>query len=248
MGLLKNLLGKFVFVEGGEFMMGSPFDPDGKDNECEHRVKLDSFYIQETVVTQEIWVKVMDENPSYNKEWSDMPVTDVSWYDAIKFCKKLNKIAELEQCYSKDDAGEIICNWSAKGYRLPTEAEWEYSAKGGNKGKGFLYSGSDELYEVGWCNVNSDRTIHRVKGKIPNELDIYDMSGNVWEWCWDWYDDYRDTFGLEKNPLGPSIGRGRILRGGSYTSFPFDCKSTNRSFAKPDIQNNSYGFRLVRIK
>ncbi len=248
---VEKLLGKFILVEGGEFMMGSPADEEGKlDDEIQHKVRLNTFEIQETVVTQEMWEQVTGKNPSYNKEYGSMPVTNVSWFDAVEFCNKVSELAGLQACYSKNENGDILCNWFADGYRLPTEAEWEFAAKGGNNSKGYKYSGSDSLDEVGWYFLNNSGKIHRVKGKKPNELGIYDMSGNVWELCWDWYSDYNNEGEVEDNPHGPAQSKysRRVLRGGSCYHDAQFCRSAYRGSYLPDNSLNYDGFRLLRTK
>jgi formylglycine-generating enzyme required for sulfatase activity len=170
----------------------------------------------------------MDTNPSYLKG-DNYPVTNVSWGDAIKFCNRLN-IA------------------TGKQYRLPTEAEWEYAARGGNQSQGYKYSGSNNLYNVGWFDVNSDSNIHIVGEKLPNELGIYDMSGNVWEWCNDWYSSYSSA--SQTNPTGPSygLGSGRVGRGGSWRSIATSCRVSIRSNGNNPYNNlNDVGFRVVLV-
>ena len=200
---------------------------------------LSTYYIGETEVTQELWKAVMDDNPSYNKG-DQLPVENISWEVCQTFIEKLNKLTN-------------------KHFRLPTEAEWEYAARGGNKSKGYPYSGSDSPITVGWLSQNSgDRSIigndivevnknncisHPVKLKKPNELGLYDMSGNVSEWCYDWEKSYTDD--EYTNPAGPSTGTFRVLRGGCYRSSINGCKVTTRDHCPPDISNYMYGFRLV---
>lgn len=162
---------EMVLVVGGEYEMG----------ETEETVEVESFYIGKYPITQKQWEEVMGTNPSEFKG-DDLPVESVSWHDAQKFIEKLNER-------------------TGKYYRLPTEAEWEWAARGGEKSKGYTYSGSNNLNSVGWYSENSDEKTHPVGRKKPNELGIHDMSGNVWEWCEDWYDDDRDT---------------KVIRGGSW--------------------------------
>ncbi len=244
---VEKLLGKFILVEGGEFIMGSPSEEEGRfDNELQHKVRLNTFEIQETVVTQEMWEQVTGKNPYENKEYGSMPITNVSWFDAVEFCNKVSELAGLQACYSKNENGNILCNWFADGYRLPTEAEWEYAAKGGNISKGYRFSGEDNLDEVGWYYDNSGGIIHRVKGKEPNELGIYDMSGNVWEWCWDWYGSSYYSGGETTDPKGPTTGSRRVLRGGSWSSDAHYCHSAYRNYSYPSYSYTFVGFRVVR--
>jgi formylglycine-generating enzyme required for sulfatase activity len=183
--------------------------------------------MQSTEVTQALYELVMGSNPSEKKEWKDMPVTDVSWEDAQVFIKKLNEITRGK-------------------YRLPTEAEWEYAARSGNRSQGFLYSGSNNIDEVAWYDGNSGKHPHVVKEKKPNELGLYDMSGNVWEWCSDWYADYRLDAKGSVNPQGADNGSARVIRGGSWLNHSWNCRVALR-FNKcyPAFRDNCLGFRLV---
>jgi formylglycine-generating enzyme required for sulfatase activity len=222
---IQELLQGFVMVEGGTFLMGAP-DSIGEEDETEHTVYVSTFSIQSTEVTQELYELVMGNNPSENKTWKDMPVTNVSWEDCQVFIKKLNDITGLE-------------------YRLPTESEWEYAARGGSKSQGYLYSGSNNIDEVGWYDTNSGKAIHVIKEKKPNELGLYDMTGNVWEWCSDWYGPYRTDLKGSDNPKGPENGESRVLRGGSWRGSTSDCRTAGRVGLDPDRRNDPCGFRLV---
>jgi len=222
---IEEILKDFVQVDGGTFIMGAP-DSIGADDEIQHSVNVATFYMQTTEVTQELYELVMGENPSENKAWKDMPVTNVSWEDCQAFIKKLNEI-------------------TGKEYRLPTEAEWEYAARGGSKSLGYLYAGSNTLSEVGWYDENSGEAIHVIKEKKPNELGLYDMSGNVWEWCSDWYGPYRTDVKGSDNPKGPDNGEYRVLRGGSWHGNANGCRSTIRGRINPGGRYDFIGFRLV---
>ena len=204
-----------VFVEGGTFQMGSNSESDEKPI---HTVTVSSFYMDKTEVTQAEYRKVMGKNPSYFSGCDDCPVEDVSWHDANEYAKKVGK-------------------------RLPTEAEWEYAARGGNKSKGYMYSGSNNLNAVGWYKKNSGSRTHPVAQKQPNELGLYDMSANVWEWCSDRYGDYSSS--SQTDPQGSNSGEYRVLRGGCWSSYDSFCRVANRGRSSPDSRNNSFGFRLV---
>ncbi len=248
-----------VFVEGGTFQMGS-YD-GASDEEPVHNVTLSSYFVAKTEVTQEQWMTVMGNNPS--SFWGDKsPVGCVSWYDAIVFCNKLSFNQKKVPVYSVNDStnpdlwnykacngdsinGTIAMNMNADGYRLPTEAEWEYAARGGKKSKGYNYSGGDYLGLVAWFNDNSKYLPHEVGTKVPNELGLYDMSGNVWEWCWDWYESDYYSKSPENNPIGASSGEIRVGRGGSYIGSNYDCLVTCRLDCNPSRMYGNIGFRVV---
>lgn len=210
---------EMVYVKGGTFQMGG----GAYDEKPVHSVTLDDFYIGKYEVTQEQWRAVMGSNPSHFIG-DNLPVENVSWDDVQEFIKKLNSI-------------------TGNTYRLPTEAEWEYAARGGNKRKGYKYSGSNKIEDVAWFDENSGSKTHLVGTKRPNELGIYDMSGNVYEWCQDWYGSYSSS--LQKNPQGPSSGSYRVLRGGSWRYEASYCFSVDRLFNYTDSRNVNVGFRLV---
>ncbi|MEI6411583.1 MAG: SUMF1/EgtB/PvdO family nonheme iron enzyme [Bacteroidota bacterium] len=216
-------LPEMVFVKGGTFQMGSDEIDHAKPI---HAVTLSDFEIGKYPVTQKLWQEIMGDNPSYFKENENCPVEEVSWEDTQAFLKKLNT------------------RFPDRQYRLPTEAEWEYAARGGVQSKGFQYAGSDILDEVAWHNKNAGLKTHPVGIKKANELGIYDMSGNVWEWCSDWHGAY--TSGSQTNPHGPASGSGRVLRGGSWYFYPLNCRVADRSNVTPTFRNNDIGFRLAR--
>ncbi|MBO7567053.1 MAG: formylglycine-generating enzyme family protein [Bacteroidales bacterium] len=220
---------EMVFVEGGTFQMGATSEQgsDAEDDEKPvHTVTVSSFYIGKTEVTQNLWMAVMVGNPSYFKKGGNYPVENVSWDDIQEFLTKLNAA-------------------TGKMYRLPTEAEWEYAARGGNKSRGYKYGGSNNIDDVAWYDGNSSNETHLVATKAPNELGIYDMTGNVWEWCQDWYGNY--TSSTQTNPQGVSSGSCRVLRGGSWYDLAFYCRVSYRSSRNPDYRINYNGFRLVLL-
>ena len=214
-----------VRVNGGTFTMGAtsemtdPFD----EEKPTHQVTLSSYYIGETEVTQALWKAVMGSNPSYFKG-DDLPVEQVSWHDCQTFISKLNGL-------------------TGQHFRLPTEAEWEFAARGGNQSRHTQYSGSSRIDDVAWYDGNSGDRTHPVKTKQPNELGIYDMTGNVWEWCQDWYGDYNSY--AQTNPTGASSGFGRVGRGGSWCSYPRICRSSGRYNYAPGSERSDLGLRLV---
>ncbi len=187
-----------ITVKGGTFLMGAN-EGDTFSEQCEkpaHKVTLSTFSIGQTEVTQELWKAVMGNNPSEFKG-TKRPVDMVDYYDCEDFLKELNKL-------------------TGKNFRLPTEAEWEYAARGGNKSKGYMYSGGNDIDNVAWYKGNSKEKTHPVAQKRANELGLYDMSGNVWEWCLDWYDDNYYANSPALNPTGPAEGKERVNRGGHW--------------------------------
>jgi sulfatase modifying factor 1 len=219
----KDLLNhEMVFVEGGTFQLGS--ETGEYDQRPVHTVILSSFNIGKFEVTQAQWKAIMGSNPSYFKDCDQCPVEQVSWNDVQDFIRKLNA-------------------QTGKNYRLPTEAEWEYAAKGGKSSKGYTYSGSNDLNSVAWNSENSGFKTHAVGGKQANELGVYDMTGNVWEWCSDWYGTYNSY--SETNPTGASLGKARVLRGGRGDDGAYYCRSAFRYGNFPDYWFSDYGFRLV---
>jgi formylglycine-generating enzyme required for sulfatase activity len=213
-----------VFVEGGTFTMGS--DNREPDEKPSHQVTLSDFYIGKYEVTQKQWRTIMGTAPSYFKNCNDCPVEQVSWNDVQAFIKKLNE---------KSD----------KKYRLPTEAEWEYAARGGNKSKGYTYSGSNIIGEVAQYEGNSSKSTNSVGSKNANELGIYDMSGNVWEWCNDWYGTYSSN--RQTNPDSPTSGAARVLRGGSWCTYGQYCSTTSRLNYTSEFRLYNIGFRLCSV-
>ena len=216
-----------VLVEGGTFTMGaSEDDEDASYNEKPaHEVTLSSYSIGETEVTQELWLAVMGSNPSRFTGDLTRPVECVDWNDCQSFIINLNQL-------------------TGRTFRLPTEAEWEFAARGGNKSEGYKYAGGNDLNEVAWYRGNSSSKTHQVATKAPNELGLYDMSGNVFEWCSDWYDSYTDTEG-QTNPQGPSSGSTRISRGGSWDTTAEYCRSSFRLSRWPTSLNHALGLRLA---
>ena len=216
-----------VEVEGGTFMMGAT--PEQGDEAWDkekpvHQVTLSGYHIGETEVTQELWQAVMGENPSHHTGDLQRPVDQVSWVDCIAFISKLNQL-------------------TGKSFRLPTEAEWEYAARGGNKSEGYRYAGGNDMDVVSWYIDNSDNTTHPVATKAPNELGLYDMTGNVWEWCQDWY--HRYTADDQVDPTGQGTGTNRVLRGGCWNGDANYNRISFRDNFTPTGCNSSGGLRLV---
>ena len=219
---------EMVFVKGGTFTMGATAEQGSDAFDFEkptHSVTVSDFYIGKYEVTQAQWRAVMGSNPSCFKG-DNLPVEEVSWDDVQEFIKKLNAK-------------------TGKRFRLPTEAEWEYAARGGNQSKGYKFSGSNSISDVAWYDDNSRRKTHPVGQKRPNELGIYDMSGNVFEWCQDWYSISAYTSSSQTNPTGPSGGSLRVLRGGSWYLSARGCRVSYRNNSNPDYRSSDYGFRLA---
>ena len=215
-----KLINNMVYVSGGTFIMGGD---DSSDQMPTHSVTLSSYYICKYEVTQALWRAVMGSNPS-NFKGNNLPVENVSWYDCQTFIKRLN-------------------SYTSRNFRLPTEAEWEFAARGGNYSRHYKYSGSNHIDDVAWYIDNSNKRPHPVGTKQANELGLYDMSGNVGEWCSDWdgsYSSYSQT-----NPTGPNSGSSRVNRGGFWRYNARYCRTPERSSNAPDYCVNFIGLRLV---
>ena len=218
-----------VRVEGCTFRMGATSEQDCDAYDIEepvHSVTLSSYYIGKTEVTQALWKAVMGSSPSDTStlKVDNLPVERVSWNDCQEFIRKLNAL-------------------TGQNFRLPTEAEWEFACRGGNNSRGYKYSGSNYIDNVAWYWDNSGKKTHPVATKLPNELGIYDMSGNVWEWCSDWYDKY--SSGAQANPKGPESGSCRVFRGGGWGSYAGYCRSSNRGYNTPTHRHDRLGLRLA---
>jgi formylglycine-generating enzyme required for sulfatase activity len=226
---------RFVWIKPDTFQMGSiaGTDPDRQKNEVPHRVTLSGFWLLDHEVTQREYDWVMENNPSKFKGDAARPVEQVSWYDAVAFCKKLTDLDRSLKKIGLDQA-----------YRLPTEAEWEYAARAGSTGARYTVDGlgpADSLNEIAWYAGNSHSKGHAVRGKKPNAWGLYDMLGNVWEWCSDWYGDYPS--GDVTDPKGPSSGTFRVGRGGSLSSDARRARSANRERFIPGGRGGHLGFR-----
>lgn len=221
---------KMVAVEGGTFLMGSN---DGESDEKPVRVTLSDYYIGETEVTQELWQAVMGNNPANFKGDNQRPVEQVSYNDCLEFIKKLNDHL----------AGQLP---AGRKFRLPTEAQWEYAARGGKNSNDHQYSGSDNIDKVAWYNEDWNiGSTHPVGKKSPNELGLYDMSGNVWEWCSDSYGSYTRSSQTNPEVTSKDPGSFRVLRGGSWNSRAQSCRVASRGGDSPDISRRSFGLRLA---
>ena len=241
---------QMVYVSGGTFHNGTS------------NVTVSSFYIGKYELTQAEYAAVMGTNPSFLAGNPNHPVEQVSWFNAIEYCNRRSIMEGLTPCYSYDTYGSnpdswpsgwnsndenhtnISCDWTANGYRLPTEMEWMFAAKGGNQSQGYTYSGSNNIGDVAWYSGNSGSTTHAVGTKAPNELGIYDMTGNVWEWCWDIDGYYPDD--AQTDPHGASSGSFRMSRGGSWSDYAYVCVISDRSMNEATDEYVNLGFRVCR--
>lgn len=278
----KALPAGFVKVEGATIVGGDKFKVGSNTGVfvAGRTVTLSDFYMCDHEVTQAEYIVVMGANPIKfdGHGWEKLPVDQVSWFDALVYCNKKSLAENLTPCYTingktnPSDWGTVptsidatwnaaICNLNADGYRLPTEAEWEYAALGGKAGVAADdptdYAGTNDSTQLGtyaWCTDNSESKTHAVKTKTKNGLGLFDMSGNVWEWCWDWNsssaainDDAYKVGGVVTNPAGAKSGSSRVYRGGSWNVYANYCSVAMRNGNSPDVRISSFvGFRVVR--
>jgi formylglycine-generating enzyme required for sulfatase activity len=240
--LTSTTVGNLKSVEGGTFNNGTS------------DVTVSTFYMSETEITQHQYTIVTGNSPSQLTGSTSRPVENVTWYDAVEFCNGLSTLEGLTPVYTiagrspqsgyPITSAVVTMNLANDGYRLPTEAEWEFAARGGNSTNGYTYSGSNSIDDVAWYSANSSGTTHPVAGKAANELGLYDMSGNVWEWCWDWSDYY--PTGAQINPTGASSSLKRVGRGGGWNGDAAHGGSADRLCFSPVISDYAIGFRVVR--
>ncbi len=245
---------EMVFIEGGSYYMGNDYSV-ALDEKPEHKATLSNFYISKYEVTFEMFDNFCNstgfdypDDGGYGR--GKNPAINVSWEGAIKYCNWLSSRFGYDKVYDLqvDSAGTSIkgVNWEANGYRLPTEAEWEYVAKGGSKSQGFAYSGSNDPKEVAWFSENSEAKPHEIGTLKPNELGIYDIVGNAWEWCWDYYDEEYYAKADENDPQGPDKGENRVYRGGNFESKLEFIRITRRFSLSPTLRSGLVGIRLVQ--
>ena len=244
----QNSLGiEFARISAGTFRMGSPSGESGRDNDegPVHRVTISrDFYMGITEVTQRQWLAVMGTNPShFSNCGNDCPVETVSWFDVVKFCNRLSEREGLKPAYRRSSG---ITTWdkSADGYRLPTEAEWEYACRAGTTTRFYTGNSDSDLDHAGWYKENSGSMTHPVGQKAPNAWGLYDMHGNVWEWCWDWFDKYSSALVID--PEGSTRSSVRVVRGGSWYNFASLCRSAHRFRCQHGYGDEKLGFRLLR--
>lgn len=240
-----------VYVEGGTF-----------NPAADYSVTVTAFYIGMYEVTQLEYQTIAGDNPAFFSDNLQRPVETVSWFDAVEYCNRRSLAEGLTPCYSFSDYGSdpenwpndwnshignhihFFCDWTANGYRLPTEMEWMFAALGGIESEGYLYSGSDNADDVAWYDGNSGGSTQPVGSKVPNELGLYDMSGNVWEWTWDIWDEY--PFGIFTDPKGADEGTNRVRRGGSWNYVAIGCTVHERGNSVATWRFRSVGFRIAR--
>jgi formylglycine-generating enzyme required for sulfatase activity len=237
-------IGNMMAVPGGTFNNGTA------------NMTVSSFRMSQHEITGEQYAVVMGvADPSYFASVTNNPVERITWYDAVEFCNTLSTRENLTPVYTITNRTPVtgypitsatvsVSDWSANGYRLPTEAEWQFAARGGNSSNGYTYAGSHTIGDVAWYTSNSGSTTHTVGGKTANELGLYDMSGNVWEWCWDWYGNYPTT--AQTDYRGAATGAARVIRGGSWHIDAAYCAVADRDYYFPGDQSNALGFRVVR--
>ncbi|MBR9975395.1 MAG: SUMF1/EgtB/PvdO family nonheme iron enzyme [Bacteroidetes bacterium] len=233
-----------ALVPAGSFTMGDQVGDGFAEEKPTRSVTLSGFYMSNHEVTQKLYQEIMGENPSHNKGDS-RPAENMTWFKALEFCNALSAKHGYTPCYS-DIAGTPAVDMNANGYRLPTEAEWEYACRAGTATNYHTGNGEANLARAGWYSGNTNGSTQDVGKKEANSFGLFDTHGNVFEWCWDWYksDYYKD--GGTSNPTGPSGGSERVCRGGSYFVFEYGCRSSFRSYLKPSIPSRDIGIRLVR--
>lgn len=246
-----------VELPSGQFWMGEGW--------LRHRVAVHAFAMSKYPVTQKQYQELMDSNPSYYQaklaegdRAEDRPVERVRWFDAVRFCNRLSERNERKPCYritepepGSDALPQVEWDRGADGYRLPTEAEWEYACRAGTETTYGFGDDEAELGEYAWFENNSDNQTHTVGQNKPNAWELHDLHGNVWEWCWDWYDNYKVTSDNARsvtlpNPIGPPTGNSRVVRGGSFNDGPRDLRSAYRDWFQPESRRRGLGFRCVR--
>jgi formylglycine-generating enzyme required for sulfatase activity len=260
---------QMVSIPAGTYTMGRTTGNGYADELPTHSVALNAFYIGKYEVKQSEWFAVMGTNPSTFTGDNSRPVEEVSYYAVLVYCNKRSMNDGLVPAYSINGStnpanwgaiptsnnatwNAVACNWSATGYRLPTEAEWEYAARGGVNNPDYLYSGSDTIGDVAWYTSNAGNATHTVGTKTANGKGLFDMSGNVQEWVWDWYGSTYYGSSPSSNPTGPSTGTVHVIRGGSWDQAAGECRVAFRNWGSPEkgedrVSNSRLGFRVVRM-
>jgi len=244
---------KMVLVDGGSFKMGSNSD-FFKDETPIHTVTVESFYISQYEIKYDDYIAFC-KNAGYSEPYgtSGFPATNITWERVVMMCNWLSRRDGFDKAYTivrneKENIFKVTCNFQSNGYRLPTEAEWEYASKGGHRSKDYTYSGSNSPYLVAWFSETYQGLEHKSGELLPNELGIYDMSGNVSEWCWDYYYESYYKKSPVDNPKGPNVGTKRVHRGGIRRDKMIYIEVTRRSCLEQDKKDLYLGFRIVRTK
>ncbi|MCD6326567.1 formylglycine-generating enzyme family protein [bacterium] len=246
-------------IPAGSFLMGSPSGESGRywDEGPQRTVNVSAFQMSETEVTEKQFEEVMGWNDSYNERGDDYPVEGVTWFDCVSFCNKLSQADGYAQCYTMTNVGysgdhitsaEVSCSFDANGYRLPTEAEWEYACRAGTTTRFYTGDSDSDLGRAGWYYGNSGSQKREVGEKERNAWGLYDTHGNVWEWCWDWYSSgyYGTRPDPDSDPTGASSGSGRVMRGGGWRILVLLCRSAYRYWNVPRSRPDSVGLRVAR--
>ena len=246
-------------IPAGSFLMGSPSGESGRywDEGPQRTVNVSAFQMSETEVTEKQFEEVMGWNDCYYERGDDYPVEGVTWFDCVSFCNKLSQADGYAQCYTMTNVGysgdhitsaEVSCSFDANGYRLPTEAEWEYACRAGTTTRFYTGDSDSDLGRAGWYYGNSGSQKREVGEKERNAWGLYDTHGNVWEWCWDWYSSgyYGTRPDPDSDPTGASSGSGRVMRGGGWRILALLCRSAYRYWNVPRSRPDSVGLRVAR--
>jgi len=244
---------KVVLINGGTFEQGSN-SKQFKDETPKHKVRIDTFYLAQYEISYDEY-KAFCKVAGFSDPYGDpgFPATNISWERAVMMCNWLSRREGFDKAYKitrdeKTGIFKVTCDFNSDGYRLPTESEWEYAARGGDRSKGFKFSGSNMPYSVAWFNENYKGEEHKSGKLLPNEAGLYDMSGNVAEWCWDLYDQSYYSHSDSINPKGPGVGENRVFRGGTRRDKMINIILTRRSFLNQKKKNLYLGFRVARSK
>ena len=239
----------WVDLEGGTFSMGSPDDEEGRyDHEGPvHEVTVSPFQMMRVPVTRGLYQEIVGEDPGWPEaeDSADRPVNNITWFQAVWFCNVLSEAEGLEPCYEELPGDKVRWHRKRDGYRLPTEAEWEYACRAGTPTRFSFGDDEAELERYAWFDKNSEGQPRPVGQKEPNPWGLHDLHGNVWEWCWDWYGPYQQE-GVVVDPAGPEEGDRSVLRGGSFWDVPRFVRSADRVGGRPGVSNGGIGFRCVR--
>ena len=248
-----------VSIPAGSFLMGSPSDESGRDSDegPQRTVNISAFQMSETEVTEKQWEEVMGWNDCYYERGDNYPVEYVTWYDCVSFCNELSEAYGYTKCYTISNVyydgnhiedADVTCNFGANGYRLPTEAEWEYACRARTTTRFYTGDSDSDLGRAGWYDGNSGSQKREVAQKDANAWGLYDMHGDVYEWCWDWYSSrhYGTRPDPDSDPTGPSSGSLRVMRGGCWYCYAQYCRSANRGIFRPGDRYDYLGLRLVR--